>query len=255
MLLESIKMKGIATYNETGVNINDLKKVNIIYGANGSGKTTISKFIYDSTNPDYDHCSLSWQNEIPMDTLVYNKEFRERNFKGSIDGIFTLGEATKDEIEEIEKKRDDLEELKNNEVMFKKSFDKKNDQKEKEINDFKNEIWDDIYKKYVGSFNEAFVGSKKKDLFYSRLLDEYKKNDSSLDSFDELSKKAKTIFGSKPENLAYIQGVKFSNLISIERDEIWKRKIVGKSDVKIAKLIQKLKLDDWVNEGRNLFTR
>src|SRR5699024_10625126 len=139
--------------------------------------------------------------------------------------------------------------------MFKKSFDKKNDQKEKEINDFKNEIWDDIYKKYVGYFNDAFVGSKTKDLYYSRLLFDYKKIDSYLDSFDELSKKAKTIFGSNTENLAYIHGVKFSNLISIERDEIWKRKIVGKSDVKIAKLIQKLKLDDWVNEGRNLFTR
>jgi AAA15 family ATPase/GTPase len=44
-MLESITIKKIATFNDEGVQITDLKKMNFIYGVNGSGKTTISKFI------------------------------------------------------------------------------------------------------------------------------------------------------------------------------------------------------------------
>lgn len=40
----------------------------------------------------------------------------------------------------------------------------------------------------------------------------------------------------------------------MENDKIWKRKIVGKSDVAIAGLIQKLNLNDWINEGRDYIT-
>ncbi|MDP3667847.1 MAG: AAA family ATPase [Sediminibacterium sp.] len=44
-MLESINIKKIATYDEAGIQITDLKKVNFFYGANGSGKTTITKLI------------------------------------------------------------------------------------------------------------------------------------------------------------------------------------------------------------------
>ncbi len=42
-MIESISIAGIATYDETGVRIDALKKVGFIYGANGTGKTTITK--------------------------------------------------------------------------------------------------------------------------------------------------------------------------------------------------------------------
>ncbi len=37
----------------------------------------------------------------------------------------------------------------------------------------------------------------------------------------------------------------------IENNPIWRKIIVGKADVDIAKLIQKLNINDWVNQGRN----
>ena len=49
-MIESISIKKVATYDDTGVQINDLKKVNFIYGANASGKTTISNYLYNSTD-------------------------------------------------------------------------------------------------------------------------------------------------------------------------------------------------------------
>jgi len=44
-MIESLHLKGIATYDAAGVEIKDLKKVNFIYGVNGSGKTTLTKYI------------------------------------------------------------------------------------------------------------------------------------------------------------------------------------------------------------------
>ena len=36
----------------------------------------------------------------------------------------------------------------------------------------------------------------------------------------------------------------------IEQDLIWNKKVIGKSDVNIGVLIQRLNINDWVNEGR-----
>jgi AAA15 family ATPase/GTPase len=60
-MLESVTIKTIATYDPTGIKIENLKKINFIYGANGCGKTTFSKFIYDNSNPIYSNCHLGWK--------------------------------------------------------------------------------------------------------------------------------------------------------------------------------------------------
>ena len=112
-MIKSINIRNIATCDNTGIEIIDLKKVNFIYGANASGKTTVSNFLHNPTELKFESCSLVWQNDLPLETLVYNKDFRERNFgKGTIDGVFTLGQATKEQAEDIENKRVELKKLK-----------------------------------------------------------------------------------------------------------------------------------------------
>jgi wobble nucleotide-excising tRNase len=112
-MIEKITIKNVATYDNTGVEVTGLKKVNFVYGANGCGKTTVSNFLYNRTDLKFNHCSLAWRNAISINTLIYNKEFRERNFgKGRLGGVFTLGEATAEEIEIIDKKTEELKVLK-----------------------------------------------------------------------------------------------------------------------------------------------
>ena len=112
-MIKQIGIQNVATYDIDGVEFNDLKKVNFIYGANGCGKTTISNFILDTSDPKFANCSLVWEHGLPLRTLVYNKEFRDRNFgKGKLSGIFTLGEATSEQIKEIEQKKEELQRIK-----------------------------------------------------------------------------------------------------------------------------------------------
>ncbi|WP_294288771.1 AAA family ATPase [uncultured Chryseobacterium sp.] len=254
-MLESITIRGIATYDPTGIKIENLRKINFIYGANGCGKTTLSKYIYDNSNPIYDACNLGWKDGLPVNVLVYNKDFRDRNFgKGKIDGVFTLGEATKEDIEKIEKMQQELADLKSRGIEKKATLLKQEETKLQEENNFKEVVWTDIYKENEDDFKDAFRGFLSKNAFKDKLLHEFHNNKESLLTVEELKEKAQIILGSTPSAMGLINSIVFNDFLEIEINGIWKRKIIGKSDVAIAGLIQKLNLNDWVNEGRNYLT-
>jgi wobble nucleotide-excising tRNase len=250
-MIKTISIKNTATFDDTGIEVSEFKKVNFFYGANGSGKTTISNFIYEPNNARFPECQLKWQNDIELKSLVYNKEFRDRNFgKGNIAGVFTLGQATKEEAELIEEKRKDLKELKEKGIRLKDVLDKQVKKRDELQDDFREEVWTSIYKKYESYFKEAFKGVMQKKPFLARLLDEFENNTSDLKTIAELKERAETILGEIPAKIPEIPTIDFARLSEIEQEDIWTKKIIGKSDVEIAKLIQRLNINDWVNEGK-----
>jgi wobble nucleotide-excising tRNase len=162
-MLESITLSNVATYDSDGAEITDLKKINFIYGTNGSGKTTISKLIHDPSGEQYEDCELGWKNGAPVKALVYNKDFRDRNFgKGKIEGVFTIGQATKEEIEAIEKLQKELSEIKAEGIKKKEAIEDLEAAREEADEKLKNALWDEVYKKHNGDFKEAFTKSMKK---------------------------------------------------------------------------------------------
>ncbi|SDR66120.1 AAA family ATPase [Christiangramia echinicola] len=252
-MIEKINIRKTATFDEEGVEISDLKKINFIYGPNGSGKTTISNLIYDPESKNYGNCNIDWRQEDSLQTLVYNKNFRDRNFgKDKIPGVFTLGQATKDEAKIIEKKRVKLSKIKEDGIQKKNTLQKQRDFKKTIDESFREDAWDSIFKKHKTAFKEAFKGvMHKKADFIKRLLEEYDNNTSELKNFDYLKKRADTLFNEAPRTIQEIPTIEFERIVEIENNDIWKKKIVGKSDVEIAPLIQRLEINDWVNEGKN----
>ena len=252
-MITSITLKNVATYEPiNGVQIDGLKKVNFIYGANGCGKTTLSNYLLNPSEVKFVNSSLGWKNETPIKTLVYNKEFREQNFgKGKLNGVFTLGKATTEEIRLIDEKS---EELKTNKADGFKKRETLNTQKQKKEvleKDFTESAWQKLYKKYEKEFKQAFVGSMKSgESFKNRLLQEFVNNTASLKPIEELRENAKTIFGEAPLPISHINELSYDRIVEIENNPIWRKIIVGKADVDIAKLIQKLNINDWVNQGR-----
>jgi wobble nucleotide-excising tRNase len=250
-MIESIKVADIATYDATGVQINDLKKINFIYGANGTGKTTITKLLNDASLPEFANCSVAWKAGMQMETLVYNKDFRERNFgKGKIDGVFTLGEATKEEKEAIELMVSQLQEIKTEGIQKKDTLEKLNADKQQAEDAFREAAWVEVYKKYEFVFKDAFIGVMRKEPFKDKLVNEAGTNTLELKDFEGLKTKAATILGEAPVELPLINQIEYSGILEIQSDDIWAKKIIGKSDIEIAKLIQHLSINDWVNEGR-----
>lgn len=253
-MIKSVIIKNIATYDSmNGVIIDGLKKINFIYGTNGCGKTTLSNFLLDPINEKYTNCSIKWSDETPTKTLVYNKQFRERNFgNGKLNGVFTLGQATTDEIKVIENKTEELKNLKIEGAKKRETHNVLIQKMETLEKNFTESCWKKIFKKYDKEFKEAFVGSMKSgELFKNRLLQEFSNNTAVLESLAVLREKANTIFGDIPQNISIINNINYDQVIEIEINPIWQKIIIGKADVDLAKLIQKLGINDWVNQGRN----
>ena len=250
-MLESINIKQVASYDDAGIQITGLKKINFIYGANGCGKTTISNFLHNLAEGKFASCSINWKNSQQIKTLVYNKEFREANFgKGKLGGIFTLGQATADEIAVIETKNELLKTIKTEGLAKKETLNTQRARLEVIENDFKENVWLAVYKKYETVFKDAFEGVKSKERFKDKVVTEFTTNTSGLQTIEELKEKASTVFGDIPINIGPIATFNYDRITEIINDPIWNRVIVGKADVNIAKLIQKLNLNDWVNQGR-----
>lgn len=253
-MINSITMRQCATYDAEGVSIDNCPKINFIYGPNGSGKSTISNYLQNTSEAMYSNCKIQWENDITAELVVYNRRFRERNFKGNIAGVFTLGAATIEDIKHLEELKAEREkrylELKNRKAALQ--------HQEAELttckNDFKQTVWNVILKENEKDFQEAFTGLRSnKDKFRDAVIKKYNVNHDSSETRDTLKKRALKLFSEKPEKCAPIDlsiDELINKLIVIENDDIWEKIIVGNKDVPIAKLIDFLNNADWVNRGR-----
>src|SRR5690606_34102910 len=109
---ESITLAGIASYTGPATTLNDLSQINFVYGSNGSGKTTISRVIADQAG--HPACTIAWKAGTPLQAMVYNRDFVERNFNQSTElkGVFTLGEDQAETLNKIKAAKADLDDLK-----------------------------------------------------------------------------------------------------------------------------------------------
>ena len=259
-MIESITLKNVATFNNEGVIIDKLQKINLIYGANATGKTTLSNYIQSiqeskKANPInnlYKDCSISWENDSQLECFVYNKTFKEDYFStDELPGIFTLGKASKEQKEEIIKLNDELTQIISRHTTYLKSKNNIENERDTLITNFQQKIWQQIFKIYDADFYEAFSGMRNsKERFKERLIHEKDTNHSELHSLEDLQQRAKTIFGNAPTKLETITLIDGNLINNIENAVEWKQKIIGAADVDIAQLIHRLNIDDWVNQGR-----
>jgi len=253
-MIKKIIMKNIATFEENGTIIDNLSKINFIYGANGTGKTTISTYL---SNPLIcNNCSIEWHNNERMEILVYNKKFKDENFYSEkLKGIYTFGEKNRVTIKKIEKLRKELENIKEKGMRYKptkEQLEEEIPQLEKDLNEY---IWDNLYKKYGKDFKQLFYGkiSSKENFkkFILQLLKEFNKNENNIIDYERMKKEYNLLFR---ENLSMLEKIninlKIEEIDKIESNKIFKKRIIGKEDLEIAKLINKLNMADWIYQGK-----
>lgn len=254
-MIKSIEMKNCATYSVEGVTIDNCQRVNFFYGPNGSGKSTISNFLHNQVAPQYSSCKIKWENDTPTDIVVYNRDFRTRHFKEDIAGVFTLGEATIEEIKALEEMKKERDKKQDNYIGKINSLNKKKDEEQSHKDKFRDTVWKVILKQNETDFQEAFSGFRgNKEKFQDEVIKRYYKSHSSSETRESLKKRYNALFSNKPEKCNTIDisvSHLISNLEAIEKDSIWEKVIVGNKDVPISKLIDFLDNADWVNRGRS----
>jgi wobble nucleotide-excising tRNase len=245
-MISKIKLHKIASYTEDVVEI-EPKAINYFFGSNGTGKSTLGKVIADIST--YQHCNLDWATS-PIDVFIYNKQFVQDSFSQSnaIKGIFTLGKNATDVQKFIEEANAKIGALKNKIEGLNKSIETQEDKLSKKREEVEQKAWI-LKKKYEADFKPAFKGfmGSAKD-FFNKCISEQKNSSDLLDE-KEIIEKSKKVFSDDLKAYDPIEEFTFNDLLKYENSGILKTKIVGKEDIEIGKLIQKLDNSDWVKDG------
>ncbi|MFP6244827.1 ATP-binding protein [Helicobacter pylori] len=255
--ISQIVLKNVATFDENGASFKDLNSINFIYGANGSGKTTTSSFLKNlaenGIEDKFANSKIAWYNNESLKIEVYNKQFKEEQFRNSqVKGIFTLDKKTNENLEKIESKTKSINEEKEKKIKNEASLQVLTQKKEKEEKDFADRCWEKLYKKNEEDFKETLEGFKRKEKFKEKILKEFendKYNQSEIVGLEKLKEKIEIVFGENQTELALLE-YNLTDFDFIENHSIWEQKVVGSGDVAIADLIKKLSNEDWVAWGR-----
>jgi len=253
MISEILINPPVATYKNEA-RLNDLRSINYIFGANGTGKTTISRVIAGA--PGHEHCQLQWQGS-PLERLVYNRDFVDRNFNqnGPLQGVFTLGENQVEAEREIARLQPEIEKIAGDIDSLQAQLNGNEEQHGKcqELKDLEPALTEKCWKqkqRHDSYFQEAFTGVRNNaERFKEKVLSEQASNTAELLPLDELKEKAKTVFSSNLQRVVPLGNLSADYLIDLEENELLQKVIVGNQDVDIAALINQLGNSDWVKQG------
>ena len=239
--------------------LDNLKTFNYFFGANGSGKTTISQII-DSPE-DFSSCSIVWKSQASLETKVYNRNFVVRNFnQQKLQGVFTLGKTAPEKLKRIEeikesnkKNQDGLDAL----INTLQGSDGNGGKKAELTNltqNYKTRFFamkqkhsDKMSGSQSGEGMRGFIGSQ--DNFMNKVLTESVSNTAKLLSQTELEEKAETIFSNTLATANLIPEISSKEILLHEENSVLQKRIIGKNDVDIAAMIMKLNNSDWVRQG------
>lgn len=248
-MINNIVLNEVASYKSKS-ELNTDKKVNIIYGLNGTGKSTLSNYFYDIENKKYQHCSHSGEYD---ELLVYNQKFIQDNFyaKDTLNGIFSLSKENKEAKEKVENLTLEIIKLSDE----KRDIENEITAQETIISDAKNKAqnktWE-IKTNYSGGdrvLEFCLLGKmgSKESLF------------NHLCSIPLLTPKSSRNISNLKEEASAVDGetaIKYSTLDKIETIELSFNEvqllqdiIVGSTDSPVSYLISKLQNSDWVSEG------
>ena len=110
-MISKININNVASFDKSDHLMDNLGRVNFIFGANGSGKTTISRVLAHPEN--YPSCGITWEErDQVLPCKVYNADFVESIFTNlsGMPGIFTLGQAERDVHDQITRIKTSIQE-------------------------------------------------------------------------------------------------------------------------------------------------
>ena len=262
-MITEIKLNNVASYKEETV-ISDLKKLNFFFGSNGTGKSTIGKYLQalkiaeDKENvKDFELCKTNGYNPDEHEILVFNQQFIEDNFilRNELDGIFTIDEKNKEIEGEIEIEQGKISKW--NECLGNLDAEKKRKEDSKiEIysgtDGVLNKVWnlrEDFNKNFIKMLPLEHL--KSKENHYKKIVSILDKNEEQDIDYKDLLSEYRKLYEKEISKIEHsFNSFLYRDIrkIEIEINNKLSQPFTGNKDVDIANMIENLGIQKWVEE-------
>lgn len=249
-MITEIHMDAVASFKQSTSLVTD-KKINLIYGLNGTGKSTISNFLYEPNDSAFILCKKVPISSDPV--LVYNQKFIRDNFyvADSLQGIFSLSKENKKAEQKIahatNKHRQleyDIQQKRSEKDLVTQEFSQ---QKHQAIE----KIWS-IKQTYAGGdrvLEYCLEGLKgQKDKLFSHLYGIPKPASEPKKDVQTIRQEVEALKDNDAQLQPRLATLSFSSH-HVESDPVFGKSILGNTDSEVAALIEKLGNSDWVKHG------
>lgn len=247
-MIRKITIQDVASYKKGAVLETD-KRVNLIYGLNGVGKSTLTDYLYEGDNPRFSACNIEGLEKDDL-ILVYNKKFIQDYFyeEKGIQGIFSLSKKNAESKKAIDDSKQIIEKKNKKKSELYERFNERKDSHNKAIKVCQDQMWE-IKTQYSGgdrALEFCLDGLKNsKDALISHLLSVEKEE---IDyTIDQLKHEA----GELQDDAQIKENINRISLgvVDIEESELLSKVIVGNNNSTIAKVIEDFGNSDWVHQG------
>lgn len=237
-----------------GATLKDLKKVNFIFGPNGTGKTSITRILGEGL--DDARIEHSEGDSTNRKILILNSKYIEETFKETEDGIFFLGKesiANQNEIEEHKRNKEQLTDSIESLRSDKEKLDKEQSNAERDLLD---SVWDakKLVPDRLSSCLDGFNKSKQKLI---GKVKEYRQKpllpDGTLPTtLDELAQQEKGLLTTILETVPQINTIpQFPQQLK-DLPVLLHTPLIPAADSPLSDLISQIQHSDWVREGKHI---
>jgi wobble nucleotide-excising tRNase len=251
-VITEIRMDKVASFKQAASLVTE-KKINLVYGLNGTGKSTISNFLYAPSDTRFAQCRKIPEQTAPI--LVYNQKFIQDNFfiADNLKGIFSLSKENKDAEEKIAKATkihgDLAQSLKDKQIAREHLQQIFAVQKQQAVD----EAWK-IKAKYSGGdrvLEYCLDGLKaQKEKLFSHLQATAKPDSEPQKSIQVLRDEVDALKGDTAQSQSRLALLTFA-ACDVESEAVFGSSILGNADSEVATLIDTLGNSDWVKQGIN----
>lgn len=246
-MIKNVTLRGVSSYSPTAdTTIGPLTKVNVFYGQNGTGKTTIGNYLQTPTDQSYHSCRAQ-----PVDgdreVLVYNHIFMEKNFHASSQpGVFTLNEGNIEAEKAILTAEAELKILEAEQQVEMEAGKALAAVQAASQESLKDNVWA-LRKPFDNtSLRYCFSSLNTKDRLLEKLLG--LKVVQTVDTVELLEVEATELQSASDIELSGIASFTFAEA-QIEQDAIFAEVITGSGDSYLSGFIQELGSSDWIKQA------
>lgn len=250
-MISKINLNKVASYNSQTVLETD-KKVNLIYGLNGTGKSTLSDFLHQQTEERFKNCSIEGI-DTNHEILVYNQTFIRENFFESenLKGIFTLSKENKEAEIKIANALKEIAKLESAKETKSNELEAEETSIEQKLDNTKSAVWK-IKKDYSGGDRvlefclDGYKGSR--DSLFNHIVGLTKPTEKPTKSINDLKNELQSISGDNAQKQSELTNINFTAQ-SVETKTLFSKQIIGNENSTVSQLIKELGNSDWVKAG------